>query len=124
MSGYITCFDNDGKNMSFKIEDESAYLKYIENWNKTKNIVYLKFPSQAIYDDKYTKAEVKTFPKEITYYACISAICIDSVLRVDKKNYPQVYLEQCTYKIRKRELVSFTDDELDLSSDNSNDLNE
>ena len=67
MSGYIKCFDNDGKNMSFKIEDESAYLKYIENWNKTKNIVYLKFPSQPIYDDKYTKAEVKTFPKEITY---------------------------------------------------------
>ena len=30
MSGYIKYFDDDGKNMSFKIEDESVYLKYIE----------------------------------------------------------------------------------------------
>ena len=31
-------------------------------------------------------------PKERNDYICIAAICIDSVLRVDKKNYPQVYL--------------------------------
>ena len=30
MSGYIKYFDNGGKNMSFKIEDESVYLKYTE----------------------------------------------------------------------------------------------
>ena len=47
---------------------------------------------------------------------CISAICIDSVLRVDN---PQVYLEQCKYKIRKRELLSFIDEEVILSLDNS-----
>ena len=32
---------------------------------------------------------------------CIAAICIGSALRVDKKNYPPVYLEQCIYKIKK-----------------------
>ena len=51
-------------------------------------------------------------------------IWIDSVLRTDKKNYPQVYLEQCKYKIKKRELVNFIDDEVDLSSDDSDDLDE
>ena len=30
MSGYIKYFDNGRKNMSFKIEDQSAYLKYNE----------------------------------------------------------------------------------------------
>ena len=30
MGGYIKYFDNGGKNMSFKIEDESVYLKYAE----------------------------------------------------------------------------------------------
>ena len=30
MSGYIKYFDNGGKNMSFKIEDESVHLKYTE----------------------------------------------------------------------------------------------
>ena len=40
-------------------------------------------------------------PKERSHYICIAAIFTDSVLRVDKKNYPQVYLEQCKYKIKK-----------------------
>ena len=30
ISGYIKYFDHGGKNMSFKIEDESVYLKYAE----------------------------------------------------------------------------------------------
>ena len=123
MSGYIKYFDNGGKNMSFKIEDESVYLKYTEIWNKIKDILNVKFHSQLIHDDKYIKTKIKTFnsmintpflgdeiPKETTHYACIAAISIDSVLRVDKKNYPQVYLEQCKYKLKKRKLVDFIDD--------------
>ena len=31
MSGWIKCFENGGKNMSFKIEDDSVYLKYNQN---------------------------------------------------------------------------------------------
>ena len=31
--------------------------------------------------------------KERIHYVCISAICIDSVLSIYKKNYPQAYLE-------------------------------
>ena len=37
-------------------------------------------------------------PKERDHYVCIAAICIDSILKVDKKNYPQVYLEQLNTK--------------------------
>ena len=129
ISGYIKYFENGGKNMPFKIEEESVYLKYAEIWNKIKSILNVKFHSQPIYDDKYMQAKVKTFndtfntllsgdeiPKERIHYVCISAICIDSVLRTGKKNYPQVYLEQCKYKIIKRELVTFIDEEIDLSS--------
>ena len=61
-------------------------------------------------------------PKERNHYICIVAICIDSVLRVDKKNYPQVYFEQCKYKIKKRKPVNFIDAEVDLSSNDSDDL--
>ena len=118
MKGYIKYFDNGGKNMSFNIEDEDAYLKYNEIWNKIKSILNIKFHSQPIYDDKYIKTKVKTFsnmintlfsgdeiPKERIPYVCISAICIDSILRVDKKNYPQVYLEQCKYKTTKERIM-------------------
>ena len=34
MSGYTKYFDSGGKNMSFKIEDESVYFKYTEIWKK------------------------------------------------------------------------------------------
>ena len=63
-------------------------------------------------------------PKERNHYICIAPICIDSVLRVDKKNYPQVYLEQCKYKIKKRKPVNFIDAEGDLSSNDSDNLDD
>ena len=103
MSGYIKYFDHGGKHMSFKMEDEGVYLKYAEIWNKIKNSLNVKFHGQPIYDEKYIKTKVKTFdsiintlfsdneiPKERNHYICIAAICTDSVLRVDKRNYPQV----------------------------------
>ena len=130
MSGYIRYFENGGKNMSFKIEEESVYLKYADIWNKIKSILNVKFHSQPIFDDKYLKAFNNTIntlfsgdkiTKERIHYLCISAICIDSVLRKDKKNYPQVYLEQCKYKIKKKQLVSFIDDEVVHSSDYESD---
>ena len=61
MNGYIKYFDNGGKNMSFKIEDESVYLKDTKIWNKIKDILNLRFHSQLMYDDKYIKTKVKTF---------------------------------------------------------------
>ena len=123
--------------MSFKVVDESVYLKYTEIWNKIKNSLNTRFHSQPIYDDKYIESKVKTFssvintffseneiPKERNHYICVAAICIDSVLRIEKKNYLQVYLEQCKYKIKRRKPVDFIDAEVDLSSDDSDDLDD
>ena len=62
---------------------------------------------------------IKTFfdgnkiPKERIEYVCIACISVDSVLKTDKKSYPQVYLEQCKYKVKKREIKSFIDYEID-----------
>ena len=28
--------------------------------------------------------------------------CIDSVMRIEEKNFPHVYLEECKYKIKKK----------------------
>ena len=95
----------------------------------------VKFYSEPIYDDIYIKTKVKTFsntiktlfsgdeiPKERVEYACIACISVDSVLKVEKKNYPQVYLEQCKYKIKKRGVKIFIDDyEIDLDSDYESD---
>ena len=56
------------------------------------------------------------------HYICIPAIDIDSVLKIDKKVYPQAYLEECKYKLKKRKLVSFIDSEI-IDDDDSDDDN-
>ena len=112
LSGYIKYFDNGGKNMSFKIEDESVYLKYIEIWNKVKKSLSTRFHN--LINTLFSGNEIS---KKRRHYICIAAICIDSVLKVDKKNYPQVYLEQWKYKIKRRKPVDFIDASVDLSSD-------
>ena len=133
MCGYIKYFDDGGENIYFKIEDEGVYLKYNKIWNKIKNTLNIRFHSQPIYDDKYVKTKVKTFDgvvntlfsdnkitKEGNHDICIAGMCIDCIIKVNKKNYPQVHLEQFKHKIRKRKLVDFIDADVDLSSDDSN----
>ena len=75
----------------------------------------------------FKKKSITTFnnnnivPMEKNHYICIPAIDIDSVLKIDKKAYPQAYLEECKYKLKKRKLVSFIDSEIiDDDSDEDN----
>ena len=60
-------------------------------------------------------------PKERVEYVCVSCISVDLVLRVDRKNYPQVYLEQFRFKMKKKELKNFIDYEIHLYSDYESD---
>ena len=134
MSGYIKYLDNGGKNMSFVTDDKEVYEKYNEIWNVVKRLLKLEFTASPIRDDKYILAKLKIFkkknlttfnnnniiPMEKNHYICIPAIDIDSVLKIDKKAYPQAYLEECKYKLKKRKLVSFVDSEI-IDDDDSND---
>ena len=60
-------------------------------------------------------------PKENMHYTCITCITIDSVLRIDKKNYPQVYLEECKYEVKKIQMSRFISTELESDSDSESD---
>ena len=51
------------------------------------------------------------------HYACIACVTIDSVMRMEKKNYPQVYLEECKYKIKKIKMTKFINTELESDSE-------
>ena len=44
---------------------------------------------------------------EKNHYICIPAIDIDSVLKIDKKAYPQAYFEECKYKLNKKKTCKF-----------------
>ena len=130
MSGYIKYFENGRKNMSFVIKDDSVLDKYNEIWDKIKETLNIKFHSMPVYDEKYIKTKVKEFkgviktnflgdkiPKENKHYTCIACVTIDSVMKMGEKNYPQVYLEECKYKIKKVKLTKFIGAELKSESE-------
>ena len=41
------------------------------------------------------------------HYTCIACITIDSVMRMDKKNNPHIYLEELKYRIKKIQMSRF-----------------
>ena len=54
------------------------------------------------------------------HYIGNPVIDIDSVLKIDKRAYPQAYLEQYKYKLKKKKIVNYIDDEIideDIDSD-------
>ena len=58
-------------------------------------------------------------PKENMHYTCFACITIDSILRIDKKNHPQVYLEECKYRVKKTQMSRFINSELKSESASS-----
>ena len=83
-----------------------------------KETLSIKFHSIPVFDEKYIKAKVREFngviktnflsdevPKENEHYTCIACITIDSAMRMEKKNYLQVYLEECKYRIKKTKMA-------------------
>ena len=56
-------------------------------------------------------------PKENMCYTCIACIAIDSVINIDKKNHPQIYLEECRYRIKKIKISKFIKTKLKSDSD-------
>ena len=130
MTGYIKDFENRGKSMSFVIKDYDVLDKYNEICNKIKETLSIKFHSTPVYDEKYIKAKVTEFsgvikttffsyevPKENEHYTCTTCITIDSVMRMEKKNYPQVYLEECKYRMKKTKMTKFIEAELESESE-------
>ena len=102
-----------------------------------KNKLGIKFHSQPIYEHKYLKAKVREFdgviktnflgndtPKENMHYTCIACITTHSFMRMDKKNHPQVYLEERKYRIKKIPISRFINTKLksDLESESESEL--
>ena len=50
-------------------------------------------------------------------YTGIGCITIDSFFKINKKSYPQVYLEECKYKIKKIHTSRFINTELETDSE-------
>ena len=137
MDGYIKYFDDGGKNMSFVTDDEKIYKKYNEIWEVIRNLLKMDFTVSPVRDDIYLVAKLKIFnkinrtilnnnnyiPMEKNHYICIPVIDIDSALKIDKRAYPQAFLEQCKYKLKKRKIVNYIDDEI-IDEDSDSDIDD
>ena len=135
MDGYIEYFDDGGKNMSFVMDDEKIYKKHNEIWEVIRKLLKIDFTVNPVRDYIYLVAKLKIFnkinrttfsnnnyiPMEINHYICIPVIDIDSVLKIDKRAYPQAYLEQWKYKLKKRKIVNYIDDEI-IDEDSDSDI--
>ena len=132
----IKYFDDGGKNMSFVTDNEKIYKKYNKIWEVIRNLLKIDFTVNPVRDDIYLVAKLKIFneinrttftnnaiPIEKDHYICIPVIDIDSVLKIDKKAYPQAYLEQCKYKLKKRKIVNYIDDVI-IDEDSDSDIND
>ena len=131
MTGCMKSFENVGKIMSFIIKMIMYWQNIMKFLYKIKKALNIKFNSMSVFDETYTKAKVKKFtavvntnlidnevPKKIcvtlVYIACI---CIASVMKMGKKNYPQVSLEESKYRLKKKKIPEFIEVELESDSD-------
>ena len=91
----------------------------------------INFESKSVYGDhdKYIKTKIKIYagsiitnfhnkkmPKEKAPCKCLSIIMIDSVIKANKKYYPQTLLEECKYIQENIKIENYTNEDWDDSS--------
>ena len=111
MTRYARKFDENAT-MSFIVKDKQLFKKCTKILETTERLMKINFQSKPVYGDhnRYIKTKIKIYggsiianfhnkkmPKEKAPCKCLSIIIIDSVIRVNKKYYPQTLLAECKY---------------------------
>ena len=133
MIGYARKF-NENVTMSFKVNDKQLLKNYNRIREKIENLMKIDFESKPLYgdDDKYINTKIKIYaknivtnfhnkkmPKEKAPCKCLSIIMIDSVIKANKKYYPQTLLEECKYIQEKIKTENYIDEDLENSDSNN-----
>ena len=136
MISYVKCFDSNNT-MSFKVNDNRLLKKYTKIWEKVSTSMNIEFDCEPVYgdNDKYINIEIKSYsdkvntnfrgkkvPKENASYKCLSLTMLDSVIRENKKYYPQTLLQECQYEMKINKMENLLNDDFEASSsDNETD---
>ena len=133
MTGYARKFDENAE-ISFRANNKQFLKNYNKIWEKVKKLMKINFESKSVYgdDDKYIKTKIKIYagsmitnfhnkkmPKEKVPCKCLSIIMLDSVIKANKKYYPQILLEECKYAQKKIKIENHIDDDLEKSESDS-----
>ena len=135
MTGYARKFDENAT-MSFIVKNKQLLKKYAKIWETIEGLMKINFESKPVYgeDVKYIKTKIKMYagslitnfhnkkmPKEKAPCKCLSIIMIDSVIKANKKYYPQTLLEECKYIQEKIKIENYINEDLeDSESDSDN----
>ena len=111
--------------MSFRVNNKQLLKNYNKIWEKTEKLMRTDFESKPVYgeDNKYIKIKIyadsivtnfhnKKMPKEKPSYKCLLIIILDSIIKANKKYYPQTSLEECKYVQEKIKIKNYIDDGL------------
>ena len=86
------------------------------------NNTYIKTKIKIYEDRVNTNFQGKKVPKENASHKCLSLIMLDSIIRVNKKYYPQTILEECKYiYTTKNKMENLINNDLYLSSSDESD---
>ena len=133
-SAYVKSYDGQTKSMSFLIEDDDLLEKYNTIWDKVSANINKEFDSEPVFNKKFLKTKIKSHGDEVTDFydkeipiadsndTCLAVISLDSALKKDENFYPEVFLKECKYI--KKKVIRHIIDELESSSDDSDDSDE
>ena len=132
MTSYFKKF-NENATMFFSVNNKQLLKNYNKTLEKIEKLLSTDFESKPVYgdDDKYIKTKIKIYadsivthfhnkemPKEKSPCKCLSLIIIDSVIKSNKKYFPQTLLEECKYVQEKIKTENYIDEDLDSDSNN------
>ena len=95
--------------MSFRVSSKQFLKNYNKLWEKVEKLMKIDFETKPVYgyDDKYIKTKIniyassiitnfhnKKMPKGKAPCKYLSIIMLDSVIKANKKYYPQTFLEE------------------------------
>ena len=63
-------------------------------------------------------------PKENLSYKCLSIIALESIIKANKKYYPQALLDECKYEVKSKKVENLINDDLELTSSDDESHNE
>ena len=139
LTGYLNIFENGNRKMSFVTDNNEFLERYTKIWEKISNLINKKFDSDPVYNNKYINTKIRSYnndiktnirdidnknnklPEKNKPYRCISLISLDSIVKINKKYYPQTLLQECVYKLINKKAENITTDiNLDSSGESDN----
>ena len=141
MTGYLNIFKDGARKMSFFTTNNEFLERYTAIWEQISDLVNKKFDSDPIYNNKYINTKIRSYnndvkanfrnidnknnklPKKDKTHKCMSLISLDSIIKINKKYYPQTLLQECVYKLINKKVENvITNINLDSSSESDNEL--